>query len=432
MNILVLGGGGREHAIVWALLKSPQSDTLYVAPGNGGTRDIAQNVEDLNPEDAQAVCAFALSHAIGLVVIGPEAPLVAGVADVLRRAGLLVFGPDAQGALLEGSKTYSKEFMQQNNIPTAYFKSFTDFDQSLAYVNERGLPIVIKADGLAAGKGVVVAQTMEEAKQALHACFDGSFGQAGKVVVIEECLRGYECSLLAFVAKGHVRCMACAQDHKRILDGDKGSNTGGMGAYSPVSLVSDDDLQAMESIMDRAGAATARPPFTSDYRGVLYGGFMVTDKGPKVIEFNVRFGDPETQVVLPRLKGDLLSIMIAVARGNIQSTSLDWSEQCAVCVVLASEGYPGAYKKGKVIEGLDKALALEGVVVFHAGTTHQSDGSLVTAGGRVLDVVGLGETLRQARERAYAACDCISFEGKQLRSDIGGQALNHQGVGGVR
>lgn len=423
MNILVLGGGGREHAISWALAKSPRCTELYVAPGNGGTANIARNVKDLNAEDAQAVLAFAQAHNIELAVIGPEAPLVAGVADVLREAGIPVFGPDAQGAQLEGSKTYSKRFMDANGIPTARYQSFTDAASARAYCEELGAPLVVKADGLAAGKGVVVAETLDMALDAVEACFDGSFGDAGQTVVVEEMLTGPECSLLAFVSNGKAFCMAPAQDHKRAYDGDLGPNTGGMGVYSPVPIVTEEEMATMISIMEQSAAATAKDPFENDYRGCLYGGFMLTPEGPKVLEFNARFGDPETQVVLPRLEGDLVNIMLAVAEGRPEDIVLSWSDKWAVSVVLASEGYPGSYEKGKVILGLEEAQDLDGVIVFHAGTALNPDGELITAGGRVLNVVALGDTFEEARNRAYEACELIKFEGVQYRSDIGRRAL---------
>lgn len=423
MNILVLGGGGREHAVSWALAKSPRCTELYVAPGNGGTANIARNVKDLNTEDAQAVLAFAQAHNIELVVIGPEAPLVAGVADVLREAGIPVFGPDAQGAQLEGSKTYSKRFMDANGIPTARYQSFTDAASARAYCEELGAPLVVKADGLAAGKGVVVAETLDMALDAVEACFDGSFGDAGQTVVVEEMLTGPECSLLAFVSNGKAFCMAPAQDHKRAYDGDLGPNTGGMGVYSPVPIVTEEEMATMISIMEQSAAATAKDPFENDYRGCLYGGFMLTPEGPKVLEFNARFGDPETQVVLPRLEGDLVNIMLAVAEGRPEDIVLSWSDKWAVSVVLASEGYPGSYEKGKVILGLEEAQDLDGVIVFHAGTALNPDGELITAGGRVLNVVALGDTFEEARNRAYEACELIKFEGVQYRSDIGRRAL---------
>lgn len=423
MNILVLGGGGREHAIAWALAKSPRCEQLYVAPGNGGTASIAQDIKNLDTENGEAVLAFAKDHEIGLVVVGPEAPLVAGVADVIRAGGIAVFGPDAQGAQLEGSKTYSKEFMEANGIPTARYKSFINAEEARAYCEELGAPLVVKADGLAAGKGVIVAETLEVALDAVDGCFSGNFGQAGSRVVIEEMLTGPECSLLAFVSGGKAFCMAPAQDHKRAYDGDLGPNTGGMGVYSPVPIVTDEEMTAMVSVMETAAAATAKEPFTTDYRGCLYGGFMLTPTGPKVLEFNARFGDPETQVVLPRLQGDLVDIMLAVAEGRPEDIELSWSDKWAVSVVLASGGYPGSYEKGKVILGVSEAENLDDVIVFHAGTALNNDGELITAGGRVLNVVALGDSFEEARNRAYEACNLIKFEDMQFRSDIGKRAL---------
>ncbi len=422
MNILVLGSGGREHAIAWALAKSPHTDVLYVAPGNGGTDRIAENV-DIDPMDGTAVLDFVRTHDVDMVVIGPEAPLVAGVADGLRADGVAVFGPNEDGAQLEGSKAYSKEFMLENNIPTAKYERFDELEPALEYVREQGAPIVIKANGLAAGKGVTVAETPEAAEDAVRSCFEGAFGDAGNEVVIEECMKGPECSLLCFVTQGKSYPMAPAQDHKRAYDGDTGPNTGGMGVYSPVPIVTDDEMAAMVNIMETAAAATAHAPFESDYRGTLYGGFMLTDEGPKTVEFNVRFGDPETQVVLPRLESDLVDVMYAVAQGHPEDIELAWSDTWAVCVVLASAGYPRAYEKGKVITGIDEAEQIDGVTVFHAGTKQNDAGELVTNGGRVLNVVALGDTFEQARDRAYEACDVIDFEGKQFRHDIGARAL---------
>lgn len=423
MNILVLGSGGREHAIAWALAKSPLCEGLFVAPGNGGTAEIATNIKTLNIEDGEAVATFAQQNNVGLVVIGPEAPLVKGVADVLHAVNIPVFGPDSEGAQLEGSKTYCKEFLINNNLPTARYQSFTDKEAALAYCNELGAPLVVKADGLAAGKGVVVADTLEAALDAVEACFAGDFGLAGSTVVVEEKLTGPECSLLAFVSGGKAFCMAPAQDHKRAYDGDLGPNTGGMGVYSPVPIVTEEEMAEMYRIMEVSAAATAKAPFENDYRGCLYGGFMLTPEGPKVLEFNARFGDPETQVVLPRLESDLVEIMLAVAEGRPEDVNLTWSDQWVVSVVLASEGYPGSYEKGKVILGVKDAESMNKVIVFHAGTALNSDGELITNGGRVLNVVGLGSTFEKARARAYEACEAINFEGKQLRSDIGKRAL---------
>lgn len=421
MNVLVLGSGGREHALAWAIAKSPRLDSLFVAPGNGGTATIAKNVP-LDMNDADAVIGFARSENIDLVVIGPEAPLVAGVADAIRAAGIAVFGPGAQGARLEGSKSFSKEFMLAHGLPTARYKKCTSQDEAMDYLHEVGAPIVVKADGLAAGKGVVVAEDMEEAEEAVRDCFAGDFGEAGSVVVIEEMLEGPECSMLAFLSEGKALAMPCAQDHKRAFDGDLGPNTGGMGVYSPVPCVTPELEAAMQEIMQNAAAATAKE-FDDAYTGVLYGGFMLTAEGPKLLEFNARFGDPETQVIMPRLESDALEAFYMVATGKLDALDLRWTDQVAVCVVLASDGYPGSYEKGKVILGIEEAEELDGVTVFHAGTAFNQDNELVTNGGRVLNVVALADTFEDARELAYEACDKINFEGKQYRHDIALRAL---------
>lgn len=421
MNVLVLGSGGREHALAWAIAKSPRLDSLFVAPGNGGTATIAKNVP-LDMNDADAVIGFARSENIDLVVVGPEAPLVAGVADAIRAAGIAVFGPGAQGARLEGSKSFSKEFMLAHGLPTARYKKCTSRDEAMDYLHEVGAPIVVKADGLAAGKGVVVAEDMEEAEEAVRDCFAGDFGEAGSVVVIEEMLEGPECSMLAFLSEGKALAMPCAQDHKRAFDGDLGPNTGGMGVYSPVPCVTPELEAAMQEIMQNAAAATAKE-FDDAYTGVLYGGFMLTAEGPKLLEFNARFGDPETQVIMPRLESDALEAFYMVATGKLDALDLRWTDQVAVCVVLASDGYPGSYEKGKVILGIEEAEELDGVTVFHAGTAFNQDDELVTNGGRVLNVVALADTFEDARELAYEACDKINFEGKQYRHDIALRAL---------
>ena len=421
MNVLVLGSGGREHALAWAIAKSPRLDSLFVAPGNGGTATIAKNVP-LDMNDADAVIGFARSENIDRVVVGPEAPLVAGVADAIRAAGIAVFGPGAQGARLEGSKSFSKEFMLAHGLPTARYKKCTSQDEAMDYLHEVGAPIVVKADGLAAGKGVVVAEDMEEAEEAVRDCFAGDFGEAGSVVVIEEMLEGPECSMLAFLSEGKALAMPCAQDHKRAFDGDLGPNTGGMGVYSPVPCVTPELEAAMQEIMQNAAAATAKE-FDDAYTGVLYGGFMLTAEGPKLLEFNARFGDPETQVIMPRLESDALEAFYMVATGKLDALDLRWTDQVAVCVVLASDGYPGSYEKGKVILGIEEAEELDGVTVFHAGTAFNQDDELVTNGGRVLNVVALADTFEDARELAYEACDKINFEGKQYRHDIALRAL---------
>ena len=420
IDILLLGSGGREHALAKKLAESPRCGTLYIAPGNGGTLQEGVNVA-LAEDDPEAVAAFAREEGIGLVVIGPEAPLVAGVADAVRAAGIACFGPGAEGAQMEGSKRFSKELMERAGIPTAAYGSFTDEEAALAYVREQGAPLVVKADGLAAGKGVVVATEQEQAEEAVRECFAGAFGDAGSTVVIEECLTGPECSLLAFTDGKTVRPMATAQDHKRALEGDRGPNTGGMGVYSPVPIVTDEELAVMKQVMADTVAELAAEGI--DYRGCLYGGFMLTPEGPKVLEFNARFGDPETQVILPRLKNDLVDVMLACAEQRLDEVELSWRDEWAVAVVLTSAGYPGSYEKGKVITGVEDADALDGVTVYHAGTAVTDTGELVTSGGRVLAVTALGDTFEAARDLAYAACEKIDFEGKTLRHDIGLKAL---------
>ena len=420
MKILLLGSGGREHALAVALAASPRCDELYIAPGNGGTAAVGENVL-LDAEDPAAVADFARETGCGLVVIGPEAPLVVGVADAVRAVGIPCFGPGAEGAQVEGSKKFSKELMERAGVPTAAYASFTDEAAALAYVRDQGAPLVVKADGLAAGKGVVVATELSQAEDAVRACFDGAFGKAGATVVIEEMMTGPECSLLAFTDGETVRPMCTSQDHKRALEGDRGPNTGGMGAYAPVPIVTDEEHAAMVDALEKTVAQLHAEGI--DYRGCLYGGFMLTPAGPKVLEFNARFGDPETQVVIPRLENDLVEVMLAVAEGRLSEVELRWSDRWAVTVVLTSAGYPGSYEKGKVITGVEDAEAMDDVTVYHAGTALTDAGELVTSGGRVLDVTALGDTFEAARDRAYAACEKIQFEGKTLRHDIGLRAL---------
>ena len=419
IDILLLGSGGREHALAAKLAASPHAGTIYIAPGNGGTAQVGENVA-LDAEDPEAVAAFAQGHGCGLVVIGPEAPLVVGVADAVRAAGIPCFGPGKEGAQMEGSKLFSKQLMERAGIPTAAYGSFTDEESALAYVREHGAPLVVKADGLAAGKGVIVATELAQAEEAVRECFGGVFGAAGSTVVIEEMLTGPECSLLAFTDGKTVRPMATSQDHKRALEGDLGPNTGGMGVYSPVPIVTPEEHAEMVRIMEATVAELAAEGI--DYRGCLYGGFMLTPAGPKVLEFNARFGDPETQVVLPRLKNDLVEVMLACANQTLADIELAWRDEWAVAVVLTSAGYPGSYEKGKVITGIEDAEAMTDVTVYHAGTRVE-DGKILTNGGRVLAVTALGETFEAARDLAYAACEKIDFEGKTLRHDIGLRAL---------
>ena len=416
MKVLVVGGGGREHALVWALRRSPRLTQLYCAPGNAGIAREAELVP-LAAEDVDGLAAFAERERIDLTVVGPEAPLVAGLADELRRRGLAVFGPGQEGAQLEGSKSFAKEVMQAAGVPTGHAALFSDHAAAVAYVRRVGAPVVIKADGLAAGKGVIVARTTAEAEQALGECFvERRFGSAGDRVLVEEFLSGEELSLLSVVSGRQVLPLAPAQDYKRALDGDAGPNTGGMGSYSPVPAV---DAQLYEILV----AQVVRPVVEEmhrrgiDYRGVLYAGLMLTGSGPKVLEFNCRFGDPETQALLPRLRSDLLTLLWRAARGESLPASLEWTPGPAVGVVMASRGYPASSSKGDVITGLEIAEALPGVQVFHAGTGFQ-DGQIVTAGGRVFTVTAVGDTFAEARKRAYDGVRAINFAGAQFRSDI--------------
>ena len=416
IDILLLGSGGREHALMVKLAESPRCGKLYVAPGNGGMRAAAESVE-LDIESPTSVAGWAREHGIGLVVIGPEAPLVAGVADAVRAAGIPTFGPNGDAAQMEGSKKFAKQVMSRAGVPTAAYRSFTDEAACVDYVRSVGGPIVVKADGLAAGKGVIVAQTTEEALEGVRECFSGVFGDAGATVVVEEMMEGPECSLLALTDGKTLVPLATSQDHKRALDGDRGPNTGGMGVYSPVPMVTDDELAQMVDVEKRVVAELAAEGIT--YSGCLYGGFMLTKDGPKVLEFNARFGDPETQVVLPRMKADLVDVFLACDNGTLDPNDVRWDDDWAVSVVLTSAGYPGAYEKGKVITGIDRAEALEGVTVYHAGTAVNEAGELVTNGGRVLDVTAVAPTFEAARAQAYAACELIDFEGKTFRTDIG-------------
>lgn len=420
MDILVIGAGGREHAIVWSLSKSEKVNTIYCAPGNAGISQIAQCVP-IGVHEFEKLAEFALQKEVGLVVVGPDDPLAAGIVDVFEAKNIPVFGPRKNAAEIEGSKTFMKDLLRKYNIPTAAYEKFDNYEAALDYLRSRPVPIVIKADGLAAGKGVTVAYSREEAETALHSMMvEKTFGESGTNVVIEEFLEGQEMSILAFVDGETVRCMPAAQDHKPVYDGDKGPNTGGMGTYSPLPHIDQAIIdKAIETIVvptAKAMVSEGRP-----FRGVLFAGLMISPDGtPKTVEFNARFGDPETQVVLPRLKTDLVDIFLAAVNGTLADIDIQWSDEAAVCVILASGGYPASYPKGIVISGLEQA---GDALVFHAGTAKNDTGEYVTNGGRVLGVVGRGASIEEARNNAYAATKQITFEGKHQRSDIAAKAL---------
>lgn len=421
MKVLVIGQGGREHALVWKLKQSPRVNKVYCAPGNGGTASIAENVP-IKETEIEELIRFAKEAGIGFTFVGPENPLLAGIVDAFEAAGLKIYGPRKNAALIEGSKSFAKELMKKYRIPTAKYEVFTDEAEALAYLDKQTAPIVVKADGLAAGKGVTVAQTMEEAKQAVREMMSGGrFGAAGNKVVIEEFLSGEELTLMAFVDGEVVLPMVPAQDHKAVFDGDQGPNTGGMGAYSPVPQMTEEQIQqAVDTILKptaKALVSEGRP-----FSGILYAGLMMTAQGPKVIEFNARFGDPETQVVLPRLKTDLVEIMEATHNHSLDQVKLEWHDEAAVTVILASEGYPGDYEKGKVITGTEQFTSSFDIILFHAGTALEN-GELKTSGGRVLAVTALSGALKEAQEKAYQAVKSIHFEGMHYRKDIAAKAF---------
>ncbi len=417
MNVLLIGAGGREHALAWKLAQSPRLTRLAAAPGNPGIAEVAELVA-LDPADHDAVVGFCRREAIGLVVIGPEAPLVAGLVDALSAAGIKAFGPSAAAARLEGSKSFTKQICAEANIPTAAWRHFADADAAAAYVRERGAPIVVKADGLAAGKGVTVAESVEEALAAVAACF----ASPGVEVVIEECLRGEEASFFVLSDGTTALPFGTAQDHKRVGDGDTGPNTGGMGAYSPAPAM---DESTVARVMDEIVNPTLRlmAERGTPFRGVLFVGLMLTAEGPKLIEYNVRFGDPECQTLMPRLASDLLDLMLATAEGRLAEISPAWRAEAALCVVMAARGYPGAYHRGAPVGGLGAAEKLPGIKVFHAGTAIQ-DGRLVAGGGRVLGITALGATIAEAQKRAYAAVAVIDWPGGFCRTDIGWRAVS--------
>ncbi|MFP4661416.1 MAG: phosphoribosylamine--glycine ligase [Halanaerobiales bacterium] len=422
MKVLVVGNGGREHGIVWKLSQSDKVDQIYIAPGNAGTADLGENI-DVDVLDIDGLVNFARSNNIDITFVGPEDPLVAGIVDRFEEEGLRIFGPNRKAAQLEGSKVFSKNIMEKYDIPTAEYRVFRETDQAISYIKEKGAPIVVKADGLAAGKGVIVAGEVSEAVEAVESILlDEQFGEAGARIVVEEFLAGEEATVLAFVDGDTIIPMIPSQDHKQAYDGDEGPNTGGMGAYAPAPVVDD-------SMMEKISKKILRPTLEAlkaegvEYKGVLYCGLMIKDGVPKVLEYNVRFGDPETQVVLPLLKTDLVDIVEAVIDGNLADIDVEWYDQKALCVIMASGGYPLDYEKGKKITGVDEACSLDDVMVFQAGVRREAD-DLLTAGGRVLAVTALGDSFEEVIEKAYAGIEYIHFNDYHIRHDIGYKALN--------
>jgi len=422
MKVLIIGSGAREHALAWKIAQSPLLTKLYAAPGNTGMAKLA-DCRPIEPEDIEGLCALAKQEEIDLTVVGPESSLVAGIVDRFQKEGLKIFGPSKAAAQLEGSKSFAKDMMTRYGVPTAPYEVFTNVNEAKHYVIETEMPVVIKADGLAAGKGVVICENSQQAVNALTQMMtDGIFGEAGKKVLVEKLLEGEEISILALCDGEQIIPLASAQDHKRAYDHDRGPNTGGMGAYSPCPQIPQDKIEEAVNRTIRPivqGMAKEGIP----YRGILYAGLMLTKDGPFVLEYNCRFGDPEAQVVLPRLKSDLLAVLAEIASGGLQTRELVWDERACLCVVLTSGGYPGHYHKGFQIEGLDTVSLKEGVAVFHAGTALNSEGKLVTNGGRVLSVSVLGENLRMAFDRAYKEITHIHFQDKHYRRDIGRRAL---------
>ncbi|MCB1528718.1 MAG: phosphoribosylamine--glycine ligase [Hyphomicrobiaceae bacterium] len=424
MNVLIIGSGGREHALAWRISQSPFCEKLFAAPGNAGIAEVA-NLVQLDASNHAAVIGFCRENDIGLVVIGPEAPLVAGLSDDLAAAGIKHFGPSKAAAQLEGSKGFTKDFCREFAIPTGAYGRFNDASAAKAYLAGQPLPIVIKADGLAAGKGVVIAATETEAEAAVDACFEGAFGDAGHEVVIEAYLEGEEASFFALCDGAHAIAFGAAQDHKRVGDGDTGPNTGGMGAYTPAPVMTDAMMQrTMDEIIHPtlAGMTMRGIPF----KGVLFAGLMITDTGPQLIEYNVRFGDPECQVLLMRLKSDLLPALIATAEGTLDKITLDWYDDAVLTVVMAAKGYPGTPEKGSEIRGLQKPASNPGVEIFHAGTKRNETGHVIANGGRVLNVTARGANVAEAQARAYAAVDAIEWPEGFCRRDIGWRAVTRE------
>ncbi len=424
MKVLVIGGGGREHSLAWKIRQSPKVEQVFCAPGNAGIEQVARCVK-ITSDDINELLLFAKKEEIDLTVVGPELPLTLGIVDVFQEEGLRIFGPRKDAARLEGSKAFSKDLMKQHSIPTAFFSTFTDAQDATRYIQEVGAPIVVKADGLCGGKGVIVCQTVEEALDAVNLILiNEAFGDAGNKIVVEECLRGEEASILVFTDGERMLPMPSSQDHKPVYDGDKGPNTGGMGAYSPAPVVTETmERQIFEEIMIptvRAMAEEGHP-----YRGVLYAGLIIEDDRAKVLEFNCRFGDPEAQPLLMRLKSDIVPVLEAIADGDLRGIELEWDPRATVCVVMAAKGYPKNYKKGLEISGLEKAGEMPDTVVFHAGT-RSAGGKVVTDGGRVLGVTSAGATIAEAIDRAYSAVEQIHWEGVHYRRDIGMKALEHR------
>ncbi|WP_336287957.1 MULTISPECIES: phosphoribosylamine--glycine ligase [unclassified Bartonella] len=420
MNILLIGSGGREHALAWKIAASPLLTKLYCAPGNPATVEFGENI-DLNIDNHSLVIDFCKTHSIDLVIIGPEAPLVAGLTDSLNSANIHVLGPTKKAAQLEGSKAFTKALCTKNNIPTGTYQCFNDALKAKAYIRQQGVPIVIKADGLAAGKGVVVATTMEEAYNAVDARFKNALCNAEEQIVIESFLDGEEASFFCLCDGKIAIPFGSAQDHKRVGDGDTGANTGGMGAYSPAPIMTKEMVsRTLKEIVEPAlrGMNEIGAPF----KGILFAGLMITQKGPELIEFNVRFGDPECQVLMMRLKDDILPLFLAAAQGNLEKKSPQWSEKTALTVVMAAKGYPDSPQKGTVIRNIDKASALSDVKIFHAGTALHN-GELIANGGRVLNITATGETVTYAQKRAYEAVDCIDWPEGFSRRDIGWRAI---------
>ena len=417
MKVLIVGSGGREHAIAWSVAKSPKVDKIYCAPGNAGIAEFADCV-NIKAMEFDKLVAFAKENAIDLTIIGMDDPLVGGVVDAFESEGLRVFGPRKNAAIIEGSKAFSKDLMKKYKIPTAAYENFTDPDEAIKYLETAKMPIVLKADGLALGKGVLICNTLEEAKEGVKTLMlDKQFGDAGNEIVIEEFMTGREVSVLAFCDGKTIKCMTSAQDHKRAKDGDQGLNTGGMGTFSPSPFYNDEveafcEKYVYQSTID-AMASEGRP-----FTGILFTGLMITEDGPKVLEYNARFGDPEAQVVLPRMKNDIIDVMEACIDGKLSDVELEFEDNAAVCVVLASDGYPEKYDKGFEIKGLDTFKDKDGYYVFHAGTKFDGD-KIVTNGGRVLGVVAKGENLKAARANAYKATEWIDFANKYKRNDIG-------------